>query len=146
MYFSRHTKKFYMLQLFPGVCDSVYQCKSCRISVFFPFLHVFIFYRRFGAWHHKLATLAHARSSGHVPTFATFPPLPGFRRPLQTFYGNKKRRLFRIVLYSNWQRPTFPGSFPPSIIGAKELNFCVRDGNRCDLLAIVTRFFMHLQN
>ena len=32
------------------------------------------------------------------------------------------------------------GSFPPSIIGAKELNYCVRDGNRCDLLAIVTGF------
>ena len=40
----------------------------------------------------------------------------------------------------NRQRPTFPGSFPPSIIGAKELNYCVRDGNRCDLLAIVTGF------
>ena len=40
---------------------------------------------------------------------------------------------------SNGRRPTFPGSFPPSIIGAKELNYCVRDGNRCDLLAIVTR-------
>ena len=40
----------------------------------------------------------------------------------------------------NRQRPTFPGSFPPSIIGAKELNFCVRDGNRCGLPAIVTGF------
>ena len=49
----------------------------------------------------------------------------------------------------NWQRPTFPGSFPPSIIGAKELNFCVRDGNRCGLPAIVTGFFLlkaYLQN
>ena len=36
------------------------------------------------------------------------------------------------------QRPTFPGSRPPSIIGAKELNYCVRYGNRCDLPAIVT--------
>ena len=27
----------------------------------------------------------------------------------------------------------------PTTIGAKELNFCVRHGNRCDLLAIVTR-------
>ena len=43
-------------------------------------------------------------------------------------------------LNKNRQRPTFPGSFPPSIIGAKELNYCVRDGNRCDLLAIVTGF------
>ncbi len=39
----------------------------------------------------------------------------------------------------NWQRPTFPGSFPPSIISANELNYCVRDGNRCDLIAIITR-------
>ena len=42
--------------------------------------------------------------------------------------------------FFNRQRPTFPGSFPPSIIGAKELNFCVRDGNRCGLFAIVTGF------
>ena len=42
----------------------------------------------------------------------------------------------------NRQRPTFPGSFPPSIIGAKELNFCVRDGNRCSLSAIVTGFLL----
>ena len=40
--------------------------------------------------------------------------------------------------HKNRQRPTFPGSFPPSIIGAGELNFCVRDGNRCILSAIVT--------
>ena len=45
-----------------------------------------------------------------------------------------------ILQNKNRQRPTFPGSFPPSIIGAKELNYCVRDGNRCDLLAIVTGF------
>ena len=38
------------------------------------------------------------------------------------------------------RRPNFPGGRPPSIIGAKELNYCVRDGNRCDLLAIVTAF------
>ena len=28
---------------------------------------------------------------------------------------------------------------PFTTIGAKKLNFCVRHGNRCDLLAIVTR-------
>ena len=49
-----------------------------------------------------------------------------------------------LLFKRNRQRPTFPGSFPPSIIGAKELNFCVRDGNRCDLLAIVTGFFFNL--
>ena len=38
------------------------------------------------------------------------------------------------------RRPTFPGSCPPSIISAKKLNYCVRNGNRCDLLAIATEY------
>ena len=36
------------------------------------------------------------------------------------------------------RRPTFPHSFPCSIISAVGLNFCVRDGNRCDPYAIAT--------
>ncbi len=36
------------------------------------------------------------------------------------------------------QRPTLPHSCPCSTIGAKELNFRVRDGNGCLLLAIAT--------
>ena len=38
------------------------------------------------------------------------------------------------------RRPTFPGSLPPSIISAEELNFRVRDGNGCVLFAIVTEY------
>ena len=34
------------------------------------------------------------------------------------------------------QRPTLPLSRPSSTIGAKELNFRVRDGNGCFLFAI----------
>ena len=34
----------------------------------------------------------------------------------------------------NWQLPIFAYT----IVGVKELNFCVRDGNRCILFAIVT--------
>ena len=34
--------------------------------------------------------------------------------------------------------PTFPGSRPPSIMGASELNFRVRNGNGWDLTAIDT--------
>ena len=34
----------------------------------------------------------------------------------------------------------FPGSCPPSIFSAEKLNYCVRNGNRCDLLAITTRY------
>ena len=52
------------------------------------------------------------------------------------FYNKKDPKW---VFLLNWQRPTFPGSFPPSIIGAKELNCCVRDGNRCILFAKITR-------
>lgn len=38
--------------------------------------------------------------------------------------------------------PIFPGSHPPSIVGACELNFCVRDGNRWDPFAIITGNWM----
>ena len=34
--------------------------------------------------------------------------------------------------------PIFPASHPASIVGANELNFCVRDGNRWTLTAINT--------
>ena len=37
--------------------------------------------------------------------------------------------------------PIFPGSHPPSIVGACELNFCVRDGNRWTLTAINTNSY-----
>ena len=35
----------------------------------------------------------------------------------------------------------FPGSRPPSIVDANELNFCVRDGNRWTLIAINTNSY-----
>jgi hypothetical protein len=38
-----------------------------------------------------------------------------------------------------WQRPTLTGTFVPTTIGAEKLNFRVRYGNGCDLLAIATR-------
>ena len=36
--------------------------------------------------------------------------------------------------------PIFPASRPASIVGADELNFCVRDGNRWTLIAINTNY------
>ena len=42
--------------------------------------------------------------------------------------------------------PIFPGSRPPSIVGANELNFCVRDGNRWTLIAINTNSCGWLEN
>ena len=38
--------------------------------------------------------------------------------------------------------PIFPGRHQPSIVGAYELNFCVRDGNRWTLIAINTNYEM----
>ena len=37
--------------------------------------------------------------------------------------------------------PIFPASHPASIVGANELNFCVRDGNRWTLIAINTNSY-----
>ena len=45
-----------------------------------------------------------------------------------------------------WLRATLPGGRPPSTIAAKELNFCVRNGNRCILFAIITTFLFHTSN
>ena len=41
-----------------------------------------------------------------------------------------------------WRRPTLTGGEPPTTIGAEKLNFRVRYGNGCDLLAIVTKLFL----
>ena len=49
---------------------------------------------------------------------------------------------YEIRIYAKkkitWLRLTLPGGCPPSTISAQELNFCVRNGNRCILLAIIT--------
>ena len=42
------------------------------------------------------------------------------------------------------RRPTLPGRFQPSTIGAERLNFCVRDGYRWCPLAIVTGNCMYM--
>ena len=52
--------------------------------------------------------------------------------------GQKKSQAFAwLVVFA---LPIFPGSRPPSIVGASELNFCVRDGNRWTLSAINTNY------
>ena len=42
------------------------------------------------------------------------------------------------MFFLTWQRAIFTGACP-AIFAAKMLNFCVRDGNRCDHFAIITR-------
>ena len=51
----------------------------------------------------------------------------------------KPRRLARLFIVL--ALPIFPASRPASIVGADELNFCVRDGNRWTLIAINTNLF-----
>ena len=50
---------------------------------------------------------------------------------------NKQPILFILFLYKKnpWQLPIFAYT----IVGVEWLNFCVRDGNRCTSLAIVTK-------
>ena len=52
------------------------------------------------------------------------------------------RVLYRLSYQGKlcWRLPIFPGSCPPSIFGASELNFRVRDGNGWTLTAISTNF------
>ena len=50
----------------------------------------------------------------------------------------KKKASFRDALIIKRQQSIFPGGHPPSIFDAKELNFCVRNGNRWILLAFAT--------
>ncbi len=45
------------------------------------------------------------------------------------------------IFVRNRRRPTLPGRIRPSTIGATGLNFCVRNGNRCDPSAITTETF-----
>ena len=55
-------------------------------------------------------------------------------------FGQRKkpRRLARLFIVL--ALPIFPASHPASIVGADELNFCVRDGNRWTLIAINTNY------
>ena len=55
-------------------------------------------------------------------------------RAFRTRKRTPKRRSFSV---GRWQLPILPGS-SPSTFGVRELNFCVRDGNRWILSAIVT--------
>jgi hypothetical protein len=60
------------------------------------------------------------------------------------FLSKKTRNHLNLIMCDSGskkifrQRPTLPLSLPSSTIGAKELNFRVRDGNGCFLFAIAT--------
>ena len=57
------------------------------------------------------------------------------------FHFLKKKKLDYvsvIELHIIRQRSIFPGRLQPSILDTDELNFCVRNGNRCGLVVITT--------
>ncbi len=89
------------------------------------------------------------RPSGYEPDeLPTAPPrdiICGAEDRNRTGTRGKSRRILSPVRlpvpplrHLTWLRLTLPGGCPPSTISAKELNFCVRNGNRCILFAIVT--------
>ena len=67
-------------------------------------------------------------------TLPTTKRVVDFHHQVVAHAGRTKKRHPRLMLgvslVENRQRPTLPGSYPPSTIGAEGLNFCVRDGYR----------------
>ena len=57
--------------------------------------------------------------------------------------GAKKEPDLSLTLLFARQLPILAGSFPPTTFGVKKLNCCVRHGNRCILLAIITTLTVH---
>ena len=47
-----------------------------------------------------------------------------------------------FIRYSCWRLLIFPGRHQPSIFSTTDLNFCVRNGNRCTLSVINTNLFI----
>ena len=61
-------------------------------------------------------------------------------RPYSERPGKAQKKLRSFDRSFMLALPIFPCSHPQSIVGANELNFCVRDGNRCTLTAINTNY------
>ena len=59
--------------------------------------------------------------------------------PLLQTYKKDTSQSWCLFLF-NQQLPILPGRRHPSTFGVYELNYCVRDGNRWTLVAIVTEF------
>ena len=73
-----------------------------------------------------------------------YPRFPKVCRGKEILQTSQKKQKEREVTGSDFSKmlalPIFPASHPASIVGACELNFCVRNGNRWTLTAINTNF------
>ena len=61
-------------------------------------------------------------------------------RPYSELPGKAQKKLRSFDRSFMLALTIFQCSHPQSIVGANELNFCVRDGNRCTLTAINTNY------
>ncbi len=72
-----------------------------------------------------------------IPVFCFRSAQSGKRKKSLTF--NNEGWKVRLFFYVFWRRPIFPGSSPPSIVGATGFHDRVRDGNGWDTNAMTTR-------
>jgi hypothetical protein len=84
--------------------------------------------------HHYLFIRKRCQEKIQLGTRKFYTALPGIGIPQKKPLG----KFPKGFLYKFRRRPTLPRSLPRSTIGAEELNFRVRNGNGCGLLAIVT--------
>ena len=96
-------------------------------------------------WSRELLKLSFCHALGIFPTSKK-----GEARNITssfTFFNYLKSSFFPDSCFAR-QLPILAGSFPPTTFGVKKLNFCVRHGNRCILLAIATALSLslHAQN
>ena len=85
----------------------------------------------------KITNRENAKTGGTPHrTFPTvyYPRCHGNAAAYEKTASRKRSGFFVLAL------PIFPASHPASIVGADELNFCVRDGNRWTLVAINTNY------
>ena len=116
--------------------------------------HVYRFGWAFGGWdvvlHYPQTLVPSSGSTTSVSPdgmrWETARPFPFLSTHKERNSAGRKARCCSFIIHifskkrKNRRLPNFPGSFPPSIFSAGELNFCVRDGNRCILSAIITGF------
>ena len=93
---------------------------------------------------HVASLLAMARQEAfrilHSSFFSLQDSFISVPRPYSELPGKAQKKLRSFDRSFMLALPIFPCSHPQSIVGANELNFCVRDGNRCTLTAINTNY------
>ena len=91
--------------------------------------------------HYQLSNLHYSKKSTPAHLYRGVSGSPNWARTSDIMINS--HALYRLSyggIYKSWHLPIFPGRHHPSIFGTIELNFCVRNGNRCTLNVINTNF------